>query len=45
MAALRAQLTVVKIYGCIDGNQLMKKITLNKEKVKTVVCLEVYYIF
>jgi hypothetical protein len=34
MAALRAQVTVVKIYGCIGGNQLLKKITLNKEKSK-----------
>lgn len=32
MAALRAQLTIVKIYGCIGGNQLLKKITLNKEE-------------
>jgi hypothetical protein len=34
MAALRAQITVVKIYGCIGGNQLLRKITLNKEKSK-----------
>jgi hypothetical protein len=34
MAALRAQLRVpvVKIYGCFGGNQLLKNITLNKEK-------------
>jgi hypothetical protein len=32
MAALRAQLTIVKIYGCIGGNHLLKKITLNKEE-------------
>jgi hypothetical protein len=32
MTALRAQLRVVKIYGCFGGNQLLKKITLNKEK-------------
>jgi hypothetical protein len=37
MAALRVQLTVVKIYGCIGGNQLLKKITLNKEKSKQFV--------
>jgi hypothetical protein len=41
MAALRAQLGVVKIYRCIGGNQLLKNHS-NKRKVKSVVCLEVY---
>jgi hypothetical protein len=37
MAALRAQLRIVKMYRYTGGNELLKKITLNKEKSNQLV--------